>query len=88
MGLCYHRSMMAMAQQILDEALRLPQDERLAVARTLLQSVGTRERRLESPRGMDEGAGEGSSFSQRWRGKFVAAGRADERYEALVQRYL
>jgi len=28
------------------------------------------------------------SFSQRWRGKFQAAGGDDERFRALVKRYL
>lgn len=31
---------------------------------------------------------EGSSFSQRWRGKFQPAGGEDERYRALAKRYL
>jgi hypothetical protein len=29
-----------------------------------------------------------TSFSQRWRGKFQAAGRDDERYKTLAKRYL
>lgn len=28
------------------------------------------------------------SFSERWRGKFVAAERGDERYRALAKKYL
>jgi len=31
---------------------------------------------------------EETSFSQRWRGKFQAAGRDDERFRALAKRYL
>lgn len=29
-----------------------------------------------------------TSFSQKWRGRFVAAERNDDRYEALAKRYL
>lgn len=32
-------------------------------------------------------SGERTSFAQRWRGKFVAAERDDERYRALAKRY-
>ena len=31
---------------------------------------------------------EGTSFSQRWRGKFQAAGGSSDRYNALAKRYL
>ena len=31
---------------------------------------------------------ESTSFSQRWRGKFQAADKTDERYRALAKRYL
>jgi post-segregation antitoxin (ccd killing protein) len=31
---------------------------------------------------------EGTTFSQRWRGKFQPAEREDERYQALAKRYL
>lgn len=31
---------------------------------------------------------EGSSFSERWRGKFQPADRQDERYRALAKQYL
>lgn len=34
------------------------------------------------------GAGEVTSFSQRWRGKFRPAGRDDARYRALAKKYL
>jgi len=40
-----------------------------------------------SLRTVTEGA-EGVSFSQRWRGKFQPAGREDERYRTLAERYL
>ncbi len=33
-------------------------------------------------------SGEAETFAQRWRGKFVAADRDDERYRALAKRYL
>ena len=82
--------MTVMTQQILEQALRLPQDERLAVARTLLKSVETRmpQTAASSASPSKEETAEGSTFSQRWRGKFVAADRDDERYKALAQRYL
>ena len=32
-------------------------------------------------------SGSHTSFAQRWRGKFVAAERDDERYRALAKRY-
>jgi post-segregation antitoxin (ccd killing protein) len=35
-----------------------------------------------------EGTTEGTSFSQRWRGKFQPAGGNDERSKALAKRYL
>jgi len=31
---------------------------------------------------------EGTSFSQRWRGKFKPANKSDARYQALAKRYL
>lgn len=33
-------------------------------------------------------SGKESTFARRWRGKFVAADREDERYKALARRYL
>ena len=30
----------------------------------------------------------GPSFSERWRGRFEASGRKDERYDALARKYL
>jgi post-segregation antitoxin (ccd killing protein) len=41
-----------------------------------------------SLRAVTEEPDEGTSFSQRWRGKFQPAGREDERYQALAKRYL
>jgi hypothetical protein len=37
-------------------------------------------------RGLAEG--EGRSFAERWQGKFVLAERDDERYRALVKKYV
>jgi hypothetical protein len=74
--------MTVMTQRILDEALQLPQDERVEMARALLRSVST----PAVPSGAEA---EGKlTFSEKWRGKFEPAERGDERYKALARRYL
>jgi hypothetical protein len=65
-----------------EQALRLPQDDRLTVARRLLKSVET-----QATQAASDSNEELNSFSQRWRGKFVAADRNDDRYKALAQRH-
>ena len=66
-------------QEVLEQALQLPQEDQLAVARTLLKSVGAETTRVKTAEG---------TFSQRWRGKFVAVEQAGDRFKALSQRYL
>lgn len=74
--------MTVMTQRILAEALQLPQDERVEMARALLRSVST----PAVPSGAEEAEGE-LTFSEKWRGKFEPAERDGERYKALSRRY-
>ncbi len=74
--------MTVLAQRILDEALQLPRDERIEMARALLLSA-------DSPAGESDAlAKQGVTFSEKWRGRFEPAERDDERYKALARKYL
>lgn len=61
----------------------LPKAKRYARARglSLSEVIEANLRRLSS-------GDETQSFASRWRGKFVPAERADERYSALAKKYL
>ena len=65
----------------IDETL-LPRAKRYAHSRgvSLSQLIEDMLREMSSRKGL--------SFSQRWRGKFQAAERDDERYKGLARKYL
>lgn len=57
-------------------------------AKRFAHSHGISLSQLIEGRFREYGSGETRSFSQRWRGAFRPAGRADERYRRLAQKYL
>ena len=74
--------MTVLAQRLLNQALELPQDERVEVARELLMSIAPSVAETEAAPGAEV------AFSERWPGKFEPAERLDPLYEALARKHL
>ena len=74
--------MTVLAQRLLNQALELPQGERVEVARKLLMSIAPSVAETKAKPAAE------MTFSEKWRGKFEPAERPDPLYEALARKHL